>query len=62
MLVTDVSGQPIGLIFSDEAVQEDCRKHVPNYVGKDVDADGVSEKVTAADRVNEQWKTLASNG
>jgi len=33
---------------------------VRNYVGNDVDVDGVSEKITAADRVNERWKTLAS--
>ena len=52
--------QRIGLIFKDEAVQEDWRKHVRNYVGNDVDVDGVSEKITAADRVNERWKTLAS--
>jgi hypothetical protein len=61
LLVTDVSGQPIGLIFRDEAVQDDFRKHVRSYMGNDVDVDGVSEEMIAADRVNERWKTLASN-
>jgi hypothetical protein len=61
LLITDVSGQLIGLISRDETVQEDCRKHVHSYVGNDVDVDGVSEKITAADRVNERWKMLASN-
>ena len=28
MVETDVSGQPIGPIFQDQAVQQECREHL----------------------------------
>ena len=40
LVVTEVSGQPIGPIFKGQAVQEECREHlVRSYIGNGVGSD-----------------------